>query len=129
MAERAQYSYTVMVEAWPQGAGAVLDWTVYRARVGAGERRPWKRRRVLIRNTGPLSVPQLTGLAGRMAAFVLADQPGTHHVPRGLPWMEPGVTQWSVPPGGGEGGEKPAHPLTVSTVRPAVPQPTEGLIR
>lgn len=128
MEKRPQYAYTVSVMAWAQGGGAVLDWTVYRARVGDGVRKPWKHRRVLIRDTGPLSVPQLTTLTRQMAAYVLVGQAGQHLVQKGRPWREPGRTDWSVPPGGGEGGARRTPPQRDRTGREYPQLLTEGLI-
>jgi hypothetical protein len=106
MAERQQYRYTVTVEAAQHGRGAMLTWHVYRARVDDQVRTLWKTRRVLIASVGVLNVPQLTGLVLRMATYVLLGAGPSAHVPKGLPWREPGRTEWSVPPGGGEGGAK-----------------------
>jgi len=129
MAARAQYRYTVAVEVHQEGTGALLDWVVYRAPLGDPLRKRWKHRRILIRDTGPLSIPQLTVLAGRMGAYVLSGQPGQHAVPRGLPWREPGATEWSVPLGEGEGGGNRTPGLHRATGRPDHPELSERGIR
>jgi hypothetical protein len=107
MSERTQHRHTVHLEVFQLNELAVLDHVLYRAPVGDPIRRPVARRRVLIHHPGPLSPAQLLALAVRMGGFVLSGARGTALVPRGLPWREVGATEWSVPPGGGEGGANP----------------------
>jgi len=95
---------TVEVTAYQQGEFIILDWRVYRSKALNPVRRPSAHSRVRIRHAEPLSEIQLTVLAGRMVAYILARRPGHQFVPRHLPWQEVGATEWSVPPGGGEGG-------------------------
>ncbi len=96
------------VEAYQDGPRVVLVWDLYRAPVGEPALKPWRRRRVHIQHSGPLSAPQLTQLAVRMGGFVLSGLGAQAAVPRGLPWHEVGGQAGSVPPGGGEGGANPA---------------------
>jgi hypothetical protein len=107
----------------------MLTWTLYGAPVGDPYRRVKRVRRVFVQDVGPLSAPQLTTLAARMAAFVLRGQPGTHHVPSGLPYREVAGMAVSVPPGGGEGGANRTPGQHRIIGRPAESKPTEGVIR
>jgi hypothetical protein len=118
MTSRASQRPTVVVEAWQNGGYAVLDWSVYRSKAGAAMKRRASHRRVHIRIDEVLQEAQLTVLVQRMAVYVLASLRGHQFVPRHLPWMEVGATEWSVPPGGGEGGanRKDGGGLTEGTI-------------
>ena len=109
----------VVIDAWQTGEYVTMDWSVYRTKAGQALKRRQAHRRVMVRHAEQLSVPQLTVLAGRMAAYVLASVRGHQYVPRHLPWREVGSTEWSVPPSGGEGGESRTDvpPLTERTIR------------
>lgn len=96
---------TIEVSAWRQGSYVVLDWRVYRPVLSGAVRRLKRQRRVMVRTDVPLTEPTLTALVGRMCTYVIASTKGTAYVPKHLPWREVGATEWSVPPGGGEGGE------------------------
>lgn len=104
MTKPRQHRPTVSIDVWQDGPFVYLDWTEYTAKLAGAMKSKRAHRRVRIRYDERLSTPQLTVLAGRMSAYVLASSRGHQFVPRHLPWQEVGSTEWSVPPGGGEGG-------------------------
>ena len=105
MTRRDAQPITLEVAAWQNGNYVVLDWRLYRATLAGAMRRLKRQRRVLVRWDEPLTEAALTVFVGRMAAYVLSSTRGTAYVPQHLSWREVGATEWSVPPGGGEGGE------------------------
>lgn len=109
MAEHTRRPNGVSLVVHQQGQYVYCSWTVLRPHLAGAPHSKPKQRVVQLIHPEPLSVPQLTVLAQRMAALVLSGARGTAHVRKGLPWREVGVTAWSVPPSGGEGGESLAH--------------------
>lgn len=114
MTSKRDYPPTVEIQASQVGGHIILDWRVYRSSAGGVMKRVKTHRRVMIRHDADLSPQQLTSLCSRMAAYILGALGGNQHVPRHLPWREVGATEWSVPPGGGEGGANPAGPETLT---------------
>ena len=107
MTDRRAYPPTVTVSAAQVGGHVILDYFEYRAKAGGLMKRASKQTRVMIRHDEDLDAAQLLSLVSRMCAYLLARTPVRRAVPRHLPWREVGATEWSVPPGGGEGGAKP----------------------
>lgn len=95
----------ITVSAWRMNNDVVADWYLYRAMGSNAMKRPRAHRRVRIRITEDMSAQQLTEIVRRMAQHVISTSRGTAYVPRGASWQEISEGSWSVPPGGGEGGE------------------------
>jgi hypothetical protein len=76
---------------------------------GAASQKDLQHCRVLIRSDETLDASQLIQLCARQVTYVLARLKPVRAVKRGLAWREVGVSEWSVPPGGGEGGELPGQ--------------------
>jgi hypothetical protein len=104
MTKKRAYEPTVTISAAQVGGHIILDWFEYRPVASGLMKRVAKQRRVMVRHGEALGPSQLTSLIARMATYVLARSTGNASVPKHLPWMEVGATEWSVPPGGGEGG-------------------------